>query len=374
MQSFQWSSNFVTGIDSVDSQHQQLVALVNQLGDLLSEGESSEAELMPLLAQLKNYTAYHFCDEEGVMAKWQIDDRHLTQHVLAHQQFLHEVDALQQELSLNGAANARYLMEFLVRWLAYHILGQDQNMAQQIELIQQGLSPQQAFDAEERSKDRATAPLLSAMNALFEQVSQRNRELVQLNQTLEQKVQERTEALYQANQHLEQLSLTDMLTSLPNRRRAMQALNQMWLDALAHQQHVACMMIDADHFKQVNDTYGHDAGDQVLVSLANTLASSVRNDDLVCRLGGDEFLVLCPNTDTEGLHKVAGKVHQAVCKLQVATDGEPWQGSISVGIAAIAPVDADYKVLLKLADEGVYAAKAAGKNCIRATSQAEAIN
>lgn len=369
MKSFQWSSNYVTGIDSVDSQHQELVALVNQLGDLVSEPDSSPAELMPLLAKLKNYTAYHFSDEEGLMAKWKIDDRHFEPHVQAHQQFLHEVDALQQELATNGAANARYLMEFLVHWLAYHILGQDQNMAQQLSQIEQGLSPKQAFEAEERSKDRATAPLLSAMNALFEQVSQRNRELVQLNQTLEQKVQERTEALSQANQYLEQLSLTDVLTSLPNRRRAMQALEQMWLYGLENQQHVGCMMIDADYFKQVNDTCGHDAGDKVLVSLAQTLATSVRNDDLVCRLGGDEFLILCPNTDLEGLHKVASKVHQAVTKLQVATGGEPWQGSISVGIAALVPAEEDYKRLLKIADEGVYAAKDAGKNCVRSVEQ-----
>ncbi|GGA81469.1 GGDEF domain-containing protein [Neiella marina] len=368
MKSFQWSSNFVTGIDSVDSQHQELIALVNQLGDLLSAADNSQAELMPVLEQLKNYTAYHFSDEEDLMAKWQIDSRHLQPHIQAHQRFLFEIDTLQQDLASNGSGNARYLMEFLVHWLAYHILGQDQNMALQLDQIQQGLSPQQAFEAEERGKDRATAPLLSAMNALFEQVSQRNRELVQLNQTLEQKVKQRTEDLYQANKYLEQLSLTDALTSLANRRRAMQALEHMWLHALERRQHVGCMMIDADHFKQVNDSYGHEAGDQVLVALAQTLATSVRNDDLVCRLGGDEFLVLCPNTDLDGLQKVADKTHQAATRLEVATGGTPWPGSISVGIAAMVPTDGDFKVLLKLADDGVYAAKEAGKNCVRASA------
>jgi len=127
-----------------------------------------------------------------------------------------------------------------------------------------------------------------------------------------------------------------------------------------------CMMIDADHFKEVNDTYGHDAGDLVLRELATALKHAVRSDDIVCRLGGDEFFIICPQTDKAGGMHFAETICQSIAALRVPTGDGAWQGSVSIGVAARSDEMDNLDELMKLADEGVYLAKKAGKNCVRA--------
>jgi diguanylate cyclase (GGDEF)-like protein len=227
------------------------------------------------------------------------------------------------------------------------------------------MSAKDAYESKEKSKDKATQLLINAMTGLFEQVSEKNKALVELNQSLEGKVNLRTKELSDANIHLEELSLTDVLTELPNRRHAMRFLASLWKESTETNTPLVCMMLDADHFKAVNDTYGHDAGDLVLKELAMTLKNALRNDDIVCRLGGDEFFVICPNTNKKGGLYTAELIHQAVNKLAVPTGGEPWHGSISIGVACRTDEMKDFEELIKVADNGVYAAKNAGKNCVR---------
>ncbi|BDY06489.1 GGDEF domain-containing protein [Ferrimonas sp. YFM] len=366
MKSFNWNKNFVTGFDSVDSQHQELVSLINGLGNLLTENRFDEQRARELIQKLADYAHDHFQDEEALMVAQGIDCRHLKHHIDDHRHFLREVAILQQ--SVNTETSAGYMLEFLIHWLAYHILGQDQNMARQLERIEAGIPAADAFDEQQRSQDPATSTLLDAIGQLFKQVSARNQELQELNLTLEEKVAKRTLELSEANRHLELLSLTDTLTQLPNRRHAMQTLEALWKEGEEKKLPVTAMLVDADYFKQVNDTYGHDAGDQVLIELARTLRGAVRTDDLVCRLGGDEFLVLCPNTDLAGGQILAQQLVNKVAALRVATGGAPWQGSISLGFASQIPKTEDFEALIKAADRGVYAAKEAGRGCARTTA------
>ncbi|WP_417345310.1 bacteriohemerythrin [Ferrimonas sp.] len=361
MKSFNWNKNFVTGFDSVDNQHQELVSLINELGNLLTENRFDEQRARELIQKLAEYAHDHFQDEEALMAAQGIDCRHLKHHIDDHRHFLQEVAMLQQ--SVNTETSATYMLEFLIHWLAYHILGQDQNMARQLEQIEAGVSAADAFDAQQRSQDPATSTLLDAIGQLFKQVSARNLELQELNLTLEEKVAKRTQELREANRHLEVLSLTDTLTQLPNRRHAMQTLEALWQEGQERKLPVAVMLVDADYFKQVNDTYGHDAGDQVLIELARALKGAVRTDDLVCRLGGDEFLVLCPNTDLAGARTLAEQLVAEVAALRVATGNAHWQGSISLGFASQTPTTVGHEALIKAADLGVYAAKQAGRGC-----------
>ncbi len=235
-------------------------------------------------------------------------------------------------------------------------------MARQIAAIQSGQTPENAYLAEKELKEGATEPLLVALNGLFQQVSERNRELLELNRTLEAKVEERTHALTEANQLLEELAMTDVLTGLPNRRHAMARLAQAWSDSMQDGSPVACMMIDADGFKQINDNYGHDAGDEVLKQLSIALSHAVRNDDIVCRLGGDEFLIICPDTSLEGALLVANKMREKVANLRVPVNGGEWIGSVSVGVAVRTTVMQNPEDLIKAADEGVYIAKRNGRN------------
>ncbi len=365
MKSFDWTKTYDTGLSEVDLQHRCLVDTINEFGDLLIQDQVVFADIEQIFKKVADYTQYHFQEEEVLMTQIGIDKRHFDDHCKKHHDFLHEVTSMYSGLSEENPDAARYLFDFLTRWLVYHILGADMNMARQIHAIQSNVTPETAYKNEERAEDEATEPLLDALSGLFEQVSMRNKELLLLNCSLEEKVAERTKELIEANRHLEELSLTDVLTGLPNRRHAMRSLSLLWKEASETDSPLVCMMIDADHFKAVNDTYGHDAGDIVLIELAKTLQHSLRSDDIVTRLGGDEFFIICPNTDIENGMNVAEIIRKTVSELRVPTGDGAWHGSISIGVAAVAPGMENYDELMKVADQGVYAAKQDGKNCVR---------
>lgn len=208
---------------------------------------------------------------------------------------------------------------------------------------------------------------MTALNSLFKEVSKQNRMLVDINKTLEQKVKERTDELYQANKHLEKMALTDQLTGLPNRRHAMYYLDDYWNKSQSEVKVISCVMIDADGFKQINDQYGHDAGDIVLKVLSSELKNSFRTDDLVARLGGDEFLALAILYDTplQGAAHISEQVRKKVSQLNVKANDGLWHGSISVGVASSTDDMVTFNELLKHADLAVYKAKNSGKNCVK---------
>lgn len=364
MSSFKWSSAYLTGILNVDNQHKRLVELVNQMGDGLSENTLDQPMLISIFHSLSNYAIYHFEEEEQLMVDKGVDNRHINTHKKQHKNFVEDVAHLFQKASIDNHAQMENILDFLIHWLAYHILGIDKLMAKQIAKIEAGVSPEKAYEKEEFEFSSSTEPLLRALNGLFHQLQERNLELIKLNQSLEDAVAERTKALSDANSKLKTISVTDVLTNLHNRRYALQVMNKLW-DEDNGKHDLSCIMIDADHFKEVNDTYGHDAGDKVLCELARTLESSVRNDDFVCRLGGDEFLIICPKTGLSGAEKVARQAHSFVNKLRVDIGSGGWKGSISVGVASKNQTTKNVNDLLKLADKSVYIAKNEGKNCVR---------
>ncbi len=269
MESFHWDKHFVTGLAEVDDQHHHLVDVINQFGELLTRQEEAVFDdIEKVFGELAAYAKYHFTEEESLMVKVGIDPRHLAHHQHEHINFLQEVTQMHAGISPENTDKAKPLLKFLIYWLAYHILGSDQAMAKQIVAIQSGQTAVAAYLAEERMKEGAVEPLLHALNGLFRQVSERNRELLQLNQTLEARVAERTNELAIANRQMEEIALTDVLTGLPNRRHAMRCLGLAWEESIKLNTPLSCMMIDADGFKQINDNYGHDAGDEVLRQLS----------------------------------------------------------------------------------------------------------
>jgi hemerythrin len=200
------------------------------------------------------------------------------------------------------------------------------------------------------------------MDRLFQQISDRNRELFELNQSLEARVEQRTQELSEANRRLEGLALTDTLTGLGNRRAAMRKLHAEWGAGESTDRPLACIMIDVDGFKGINDRHGHDSGDEVLRCLARGLNEAVRTDDTLCRLGGDEFLVICSRTPLPGAMRLAEDLRQEAKRLRVPVGPAGWLGSISVGVAVRGPGMGGPDDLLKAADEGLYVAKRSGRD------------
>lgn len=295
MESFHWDKHFVTGLVEVDKQHHHLVDVINQFGELLTRPEGvAFGDMEQVFAELAAYAQYHFSEEEMLMDKAGVDPRHIKHHLHEHTSFLQEVTLMHADISPENHDKAKLLLKFLIYWLAYHILGSDQSMAKQIAAIGSGQPPGDAYLAEKRMKEGAVEPLLHALTGLFSQVSARNRELLELNQSLEARVAERTGELAIANRQLEEIALTDVLTGLPNRRHAMQHLKLVLGESIKENLPLTCLMIDADGFKQINDNYGHDAGDEVLRQLSRNLQYAVRTDDIVCRLGGASSWLSAP--------------------------------------------------------------------------------
>lgn len=357
MESFRWDEYYVTGLDEVDAQHRQLVSMINRLGNFVTDaGGVRSDEISTVLKELGDYAVYHFTEEEGLMREIGLDQRHRSAHQREHQGFTSEV--ARQASDTHSPERLNHLVKYLVNWLAYHILGSDQSMARQIAMIRKGDTPAKAYETDDRSGVPVTEPLVVALNGLLEQVSERNLELRDLNQTLEAKVEARTRELELANRHLEELSLTDVLTGLPNRRHAMRLLGSEWERGVS----LACLMIDCDGFKQVNDNFGHDAGDIVLKAVAQCLRDHVRTDDLATRLGGDEFLVICPHTALSGAMHLAEQLRATIGGMRVTAGDGHWQGSVSIGVAARTEEMSRPDDLIKFADDGVYLSKNRGRN------------
>jgi hemerythrin len=206
---------------------------------------------------------------------------------------------------------------------------------------------------------------------MVENLATKNAEMKELNLHLEQKVHDRTRELEQAYTKLKIVSLTDVLTGLPNRRHAMENLQELWVESVATQKPLSCMMIDADYFKEVNDNHGHDAGDLVLRELSRTLKNEVRTDDMVCRLGGDEFLIICPDTALDGARYLAEQLVGKVKAMKIPTGDEFWHSSVSIGVAARSADMNNFDELIKMSDLSLYKAKEDGRGCARTLQQAD---
>jgi two-component system cell cycle response regulator len=166
--------------------------------------------------------------------------------------------------------------------------------------------------------------------------------------------------------HSLELAVTDQLTGLHNRRYMTGQLDSLTKRAAMGGEPVAALLIDIDHFKKINDTFGHDVGDEVLREFALRLASNVRAIDLPCRYGGEEFTVIMPETQLADAMRIAERIrmHVAGSPFRVAQGKELLTVTISVGVSAsLGEIDTP-EALLKRADEGVYEAKASGRNAV----------
>jgi len=210
--------------------------------------------------------------------------------------------------------------------------------------------------------------LTHTFNHMTQKLGESQSEVANYQRTLEDKVAQRTKELEVATAHAYKLAQHDILTGLPNRSLLNQRLKQIISLAQRDGRHVGCLFLDFDHFKRINDTLGHDAGDQLLQAIAQRLISAVRESDTVARLGGDEFVVVLPGLDPDQaayeVMAVLTRVRESFMAPFRLSDQMPTL-TCSIGVAMY-PIDAsDGGNLIKQADTAMYAAKDAGRNGYR---------
>lgn len=170
------------------------------------------------------------------------------------------------------------------------------------------------------------------------------------------------EKLATANDKLKQMATTDELTGLVNRREGMNRLRQLWQLRDRYGDLISCIMLDIDHFKKVNDTYGHALGDVVLREFAGVVQKSLRATDIACRIGGEEFLVLCPNTGAKEAAACAEHIRTATEGHDFFHNGVHLKVTVSAGIAECSDEMPNPDELLRKADDALYESKQSGRN------------
>ena len=229
-------------------------------------------------------------------------------------------------------------------------------------LIERGVD----FDAE-LVEFEENVHLPKEIKSLYLEIKHSRLKIIKINKELQDTVAERTEKLQQANRKLNLMARQDALTQLDNRRVFNESLEKMWLDCQDKLLHLTMMIIDIDHFKQINDTYGHPVGDSILIQIARILEPykdfPVRS---VSRLGGEEFCLLLKDVEPEEARQLAEEIRQKVENTAFSIGANKTiDVTVSIGFSTINPKDTTATKLYQLADTAMYEAKHAGRNQVK---------
>ncbi len=210
-------------------------------------------------------------------------------------------------------------------------------------------------------------PNIETLSTLVADLLEETEKVNESNNTMKEslaKMGEKVESLKQGMATLNQVALTDPLTGIANRRAFDDTLNDILYQYENSPRHCCLLILDIDHFKIFNDTYGHSVGDKVLIYVASALTNAIKGDDFVARFGGEEFVILLPDTDYEGGLAVAEHVRKKIGEKKLATNhGKTNMGyvAISIGVALMNEKDNGLSIVER-ADKALYKAKNTGRN------------
>ena len=190
----------------------------------------------------------------------------------------------------------------------------------------------------------------------------RTRNLHQQNSRLNQLVRQRTTDLEQANLALNQQARTDFLTKLPNRLAFSEQFELLQRQAIRQKSPFTLVLLDIDHFKTINDTYGHDAGDVVLTKVAQSLSQRLRQRDVLARWGGEEFILLLPETSSEGALVVCEELRQCLMQMNIVYQEQPISVTATLGLAQLEDLQLELIRWQSAADIALYQGKKTGRN------------
>lgn len=215
-----------------------------------------------------------------------------------------------------------------------------------------------------------TIPLVVEKNLTLAKIKRENESLRQELERALGALREKNEQLEQSLLRVEELAATDPLTGLYNRRHFGQLVEQLFAEAQRYRKDLACVMIDLDGYKQLNDAYGHQVGDELLVLAGKVIMANLRRMDVAARYGGDEFVLLLPHAAAEEavgvMHRIREEFRTASAALLKREQGV----TMSAGVAALlGQGSAHAEQLIAKADAALYQAKEAGRNCTRAAEE-----
>jgi len=193
---------------------------------------------------------------------------------------------------------------------------------------------------------------------LFHTVAEKTKALNRAKEALEKELAKK-ETL---EQHLKHLASTDPMTELLNRRAFFDICDKEMIEASSKEHALTCLIIDIDHFKTVNDTYGHDVGDQVIITIAKLMIENTRTMDYIGRIGGEEFAILMPQTDIEAAYQISDRLRENIAKHKIIIDNKVINITVSIGLSYLNHEDQNIHSLLKRADTALYEAKESGRN------------
>ncbi len=164
------------------------------------------------------------------------------------------------------------------------------------------------------------------------------------------------------SQELEKLATTDPLTNIYNRRKIMELAAQEFARSTRYQRPFSILMMDIDKFKIINDTYGHQMGDRVIIEIVKAVLKNIRNVDIFGRLGGDEFMTILPETNQEQAVEVGERICSGMRDLEIKFGADIIKISISIGVASYSKEIKNLEEIISYADKALYQAKAGGRN------------
>lgn len=459
---FYWNKHFEIGVETIDSQHRRLVDLINSLAAGIAERRRLP-DVQALFADLMDYAAVHFRDEERLLAASELAEAEKDRHRNAHRAFIERASEIMFRADLLQAEVAEQVLEFLTTWLISHILGSDRKLAK--------APTNEATDAESAASLLDVSPMAKVLLSALTETERRFRlisdhapaliwvsdaagariflnlswaihvgvdvhqgdtvnwrefihaddrvaylalldELIAAPRAAEteyrlrrhdgeyvwflEKIVPRLDSgdvfmgliasatdisaikqaeaiLSRANQELERevakrtaqielMMLTDFLTGVGNRRLVTKRLGEEMMRSRRYGRSLSVIFIDLDHFKRINDGYGHSGGDTVLVSVAQCLTGCLRESDTLGRFGGEEFVALLPETGIEDARQVAERMCADVARMRLADI--PEVVTVSAGVAEWIPGETG-DALLARSDRALYRAKQEGRNCCR---------
>ena len=247
----------------------------------------------------------------------------------------------------------------VLRQMVQEITDKTEHLAHDLGEKNQGLSDNVSNLKASRDKQeilRLLSTVVMQAGSIHSTVESSHQELLETRQTLTAMQEELAET--------RQLLNEDALTGALNRRGLEQTLSREIARAQRANARLSLAMLDLDHFKKINDEYGHEAGDQMLMHFTSLIRSVMRKSDALVRYGGEEFTLILPETDPRGAHFVLGRLQQVMARTPLNYEGKKINTTFSAGVATL-KAEENGHALLRRADEAVYAAKNSGRNAIK---------